>query len=123
MSDEILRVRIDALIEEVTTLTLAVGAVQDQLQLLAEMNRRLIDALTPGKTSGDNQLAMALARLVQEVERQNRLLEGHTNVLGRFFGDMPSMVTASVLEGSTGLLAAVRDLPGKVLTAVRDGFR
>jgi hypothetical protein len=43
-----------------------------------------------------------------------------SGVTVHYIRDMPGMVTKSVLEATGGLLAAIRDLPGKVLTAVRD---
>ena len=65
-------------------------------------------------------MATSLARLADEVERQNRGMEELNGVIVRYIRDMPGMVTRSVLEGTGGLLAATRDLPGRVMTAVRD---
>jgi hypothetical protein len=121
--DDTIPEKIDQMRIEICALTQSVGGLQDQVRLLAEMNRRLIEILTPEKKGGGGELAAALAKLVQDVERQNRLLEDHTSVLVRFVREIPGQVTTAVLGGTTGLLAAIRDLPGKVLLAVRDGFR
>ena len=47
-------------------------------------------------------------------------MEELNGVIVQYIRDMLSMVARSVLEGTGRLLAAVRDLPGKVMTAVQD---
>ena len=113
--------KLDAIEEDVCVLALAIRQQTEQFRMLVEMNRKLIEILTPAQKDNSGQsMATSLARLADEVERQNRGMEELNEVIVRYIRDMPSMVTRSVLEGTGGLLAAIRDLPGKVMTAVRD---
>lgn len=124
MLDDTLPEKIDQMRVEISALTQAIAGLKNELHLLAEINRRLVALLTPEqKDSAGGALALALAKLVEEVERQNRMLENLSGVLVRFIRDMPSQITKAVLEATSGLNATIRDLPGKVLLAVRDVLR
>ena len=121
MSDETIHDKLDAMREDLNILVLAIRGLHEQFRMLAEMNRKLIEVLTPAQKDDSGQsLATSLARLADEVERQNRAMEELSGVTVHYIRDMPGMVTKSVLEATGGLLAAIRDLPGKVMTAVRD---
>jgi uncharacterized protein YihD (DUF1040 family) len=121
MLDATIHDKIDGLREDITALVLVIRGQQEQFRMLAEMNRRLIEILTPAQRDDSGQsLAALLARLADEVERQNRAMEELNGVIVQYIRDMPGMVSKSVLEGTGGLLAAIRDLPGKVMTAVQD---
>jgi hypothetical protein len=121
MLDATIHDKLDAIQEDVRVLALAIGQQTEQFRMLTEMNRKLIEILTPARKDNSGQsLATSLARLADEVERQNRGMEELNGVIVQYIRDMPGMVTKSVLEGTGGLLAAIRDLPGKVMTAVRD---
>lgn len=114
--------KIDILREEVVVLTQAVVGLQNQTRLVAEHLNRLVDLVTPEEKEGGNQLAITLAHLAQEVEHQNRVLSDVSSTLVRFVREMPAMIAESVTGATAGLLASVRDLPGRVLTAVRDAL-
>jgi len=115
--------KLDAIQEDVRELTRAVRGLQEQCRVLAEMNRRLIEILTPAQSSDAGQsLAVSLARLADQVEQQNRALTELNGVIVQYIRDMPTMVTGSVLEGTRGLQTAIQDLPGRVMTAVRDAL-
>jgi hypothetical protein len=121
MLDATIHDKLDAIQEDVRVLALGIGQQTEQFRMLTEMNRKLIEILTPARKDNSGQsLATSLARLADEVERQNRGMEELNGVIVQYIRDMPGMVTKSVLEGTGGLLAAIRDLPGKVMTAVRD---
>lgn len=120
MFDETINDKLDAIQEDLQVLVLAIRQQTEQFRMLAEMNRKLIEILTPTQRDSGQSLAGTLTRLADEVERQNRALEDLNGVIVQYIRDMPGMVTGSVLEGTSGLLAAIRDLPGKVMTAVRD---
>jgi hypothetical protein len=121
MLDATIHDKLDAIQEDVRVLALAISQQTEQFRMLTEMNRKLIEILTPARKDNSGQsLATSLARLADEVERQNRGMEELNGVIVQYIRDMPGMVTKSVLEGTGGLLAAIRDLPGKVMTAVRD---
>jgi uncharacterized protein YihD (DUF1040 family) len=121
MSDKTIQDKLDGLRDDLNILVLAVRGQHEQFRMLAEMNRKLIEILTPAQKDDSGQsLAALLARLADEVERQNRAMEELSGVTVHYIRDMPGMVTRSVLEATGGLLAAIRDLPGKVMTAVRD---
>jgi uncharacterized protein YihD (DUF1040 family) len=121
MSDKTIQDKLDGLRDDLNILVLAIRGLHEQFRMLAEMNRKLIEILTPAQKDDSGQsLAALLARLADEVERQNRAMEELSGVTVHYIRDMPGMVTRSVLEATGGLLAAIRDLPGKVMTAVRD---
>ncbi len=120
MLDTTIHDKLDAIQEDVRVLVLANRQLTEQFRILAEMNRKLIELLTPQKNDSGQSIAVSMARLADEVERQNRGMEDLNGVIVQYIRDMPAMVTKSVLEGTSGLLAAIRDLPGKVMTAVRD---
>jgi len=120
MFDETIHEKLAAIQEDLQILVLAIGQQAEQFRMLAGMNRKLIEILTPAPKDSGRSLAETLARLADEVERQNRAMEELNGVIVRYIRDMPGMVTGSVLEGTSGLLAAIRDLPGKVMTAVGD---
>ena len=121
MLDATIHDKLDAIQEDVRVLVLAIRQLTEQFRILAEMNRKLIELLTPAQKNDRGQsIAVSMARLADEVERQNRGMEDLNGVIVQYIRDMPAMVTKSVLEGTSGLLVAIRELPGKVMTAVRD---
>ena len=121
MLDATIHDKLDAIQEDVRVLVLAIRQLTEQFRILAEMNRKLIELLTPAqKNDRGPSIAVSMARLADEVERQNRGMEDLNSVIVQYIRDMPAMVTQSVLEGTSGLLVTIRDLPGKVMTAVRD---
>lgn len=121
MLDRTIHDKLDAIQEDIRVLVLTIRQQTEQFRMLAEMNRKLIEILTPAQKDDSGQsVAASLARLADEIERQNRAMEELNGVIVQYVRDMPDMVTKSVLEATGGLLAAIRDLPGKVMIAVRD---
>ena len=120
MVDETLPEKIDLLRQEIRALTQAVQHLGHEVHGQSEMVGRLVNLLTPDEKKPGPSLAQEMAKLVGQVEHQNRVLESLTGAIIRFMRDMPAAVARGVTEATGGLGVAIQDLPGKVLLAVRD---